>query len=72
MSEQFSGEALRMAREAAGLSREELAVAVGRTAQTIYRWERGHAVPYESAITAVARVLGVRPAELTERSGVAR
>jgi len=37
---------LRLARRAAGLTQARLAVLVGRTTNTVARWERGEVVPH--------------------------
>lgn len=69
------GQRLRAAREAAGLSRAELARQLERAgvrvdAHTVYRWERGAASPrYEAVMAAVAEALDTTPAWL--RYGVA-
>jgi ribosome-binding protein aMBF1 (putative translation factor) len=53
----LSGEEIRRAREAAGISREELAVLVHRSSQTIYRWESGLAIPPPTVAGALRRLL---------------
>lgn len=66
MSGQFSGTRLRAAREDAGLSREQLAVAVTRAATTVASWECGRKIPHPDTIFAIARALGVKPQDLME------
>ena len=44
-----------------GMTREELAQAVGRSVRTIYRWEAGTHTPNEDVLLHLAAVLGVPP-----------
>ena len=53
----FAGE-LRRRREAAGLSREELAHRAQVSSQTIYRIETGRVVPTRATVAAIRRALG--------------
>jgi transcriptional regulator with XRE-family HTH domain len=53
------GNRIRSAREAAGLTREELAERAGVSARTLGNWERGTALP-RTGLGALERVLGVR------------
>lgn len=62
----FSPTRLRARRIAAGLTREELAMAVARGALTVSFWERGVKTPYYGTIVAAARALGCDPADLCE------
>lgn len=62
----FSPARLHDARQWAGLTRNELASAVGRTPKQVERWETGTAVPPESTIFAIARALSVKPAQLMD------
>lgn len=43
--QRFSGASLRTARESAGLSREQVAVAIGRSAASVQLYELGNVVP---------------------------
>lgn len=60
----FSGEALQEIREAAEMSREELAYKAGVSFHSIYSWEVERINPRVDSIKALARVLGVKPSEL--------
>jgi transcriptional regulator with XRE-family HTH domain len=60
----FSGRSLRAAREMAGLSREQLATAVTRTAKTVAEWETGKGRPRQATVFAIARALRCRPSDL--------
>lgn len=54
------GGRLRLAREARGLTQEELARRVNVTASTVSKWEQGaRANPQSRAMVAVAALLGV-------------
>jgi transcriptional regulator with XRE-family HTH domain len=55
----FSPERLRGARDRAGLSREQLAVATGRSADTVELWERGKVQPPRRIVGLIAAALGV-------------
>ena len=52
---------LREAREAAGLSTEELARRVHVSRQTVWMWERGLTLPGFRQLVAIRRVLGFDP-----------
>lgn len=52
------------ARHAAGLSREEVAVALGVSFITIYRWERNQNVPDLVQVIGLSRALGVPMSDL--------
>ena len=58
----FSGR-LQRAREAKGLSREELAVQLGVGRATVLRWERGTLAPTAALAVAIAELLGIGVAE---------
>jgi len=51
---------VRSARQAAGLSQEQLARRLGTTQSVISRWERGHDEPRVSTLAAIARAIGCR------------
>jgi transcriptional regulator with XRE-family HTH domain len=53
------GDRIRTAREAAGLTREELAARAGVSPRTLGNWERGTVAP-RSKLGAIERVLAVR------------
>lgn len=55
----FSGQRVRAARKAKGMSQEALARAAGTTTSTITRMEREVHEPYSSTANAVARALDV-------------
>lgn len=57
-------EALKRAREAAGMSRAELGELVGGTRMAIHRWETGARTPQVSTVALLARTLGIDPADL--------
>jgi transcriptional regulator with XRE-family HTH domain len=56
---------LRRAREACGLSQDDLARASGLTQMTISRLENGRNTPYPRTVKRLARALRVRPDDLT-------
>ena len=56
----LSGARLRAARESAGLTREQLAVLVGRSAQSVALWERGTVTPNVRVLAVVAEALGIQ------------
>jgi transcriptional regulator with XRE-family HTH domain len=62
----FSPTRFRACREAADVSRQELARYVVRSEQTIRLWERGKVKPPEHAIRAIADGLGCTFADLHE------
>jgi len=64
----FSGERLRKARTAKGLLREHLAIAAGRTAQTIELYESGRVEPKISTAYAMASTLGIDVGDLLEET----
>jgi transcriptional regulator with XRE-family HTH domain len=58
----FSGSKLRATREAAGVSRERLALQIGRGYPTIVAYEQDRAVPPGDVIGKMAGALGCSPA----------
>jgi len=52
---------LREAREAAGMSTEELARQLRISRQTVWLWERGVSLPQFRQLVAIRRVLGFDP-----------
>lgn len=66
MTLSFSPIRIRSAREAAGLTREQVCVAIGRSARTVELWERGLTVPPNTVGPLLARALGCTVAELRE------
>lgn len=60
----FSGQRLREARELRGLSPEQLALAIGKTANAIVRYETGHGQPSIITLAALGAALGIDPREL--------
>jgi transcriptional regulator with XRE-family HTH domain len=62
----FVGERLRSRRMAAGKSREQLAVDVGRSLYSIAGYELGHIDPPASIVAALADSLGCSPGDLFE------
>ena len=57
----FSGELLRKTREEQCVSREQLALDIGRTASAIVRYETGHGQPSIATLGALAAALDVDP-----------
>lgn len=62
MARQFSGRRLREARKSAGISPEQLAISVGRSAYSIHEYELGRATPIVAVLAAIADALG-RPVD---------
>ncbi len=60
------GRAIRHRREAQGIPREALALAVGRSAESIAGWECGHFSPRLPTLIRLAEVLGCSVSELLE------
>ncbi|ACZ84844.1 helix-turn-helix domain-containing protein [Streptosporangium roseum] len=60
MARKFSGPRLRAARTAAKLSRAKLAIGVGRTAQSIYLYERESVTPPVNVLAQIADFLDCR------------
>ncbi|MGH3798479.1 MAG: helix-turn-helix transcriptional regulator [Pseudonocardiaceae bacterium] len=69
MSRQFSGPALKAARLAAGLTPEQVAVAIGRSAWSIQSYELGRGLPPVPVLAHLADVLGVGIEDLFVTSG---
>ncbi|MEU0660267.1 helix-turn-helix domain-containing protein [Streptomyces lavendulocolor] len=67
MARNFSGRRLREARKSAGISAEQLAINVGRSAYSIHEYELGRVTPGVTVLIAIADALG-RPVDdlLTE------
>ncbi len=61
---------LRARREAANLTRRQLAEAAGVHLIAIRQWETGHRVPTVETVAVLARALGVSPLTLTDRAEV--
>jgi transcriptional regulator with XRE-family HTH domain len=59
---------LRAAREAAGLSRERAAVAIGRSYRSICQYEDGYNRPPANVLLALAEVYGVSVEDLTDNT----
>lgn len=62
----FDGQRLRAARKAAGLTLAQVSDQVGVHITVVANWERGERTPQVNRLGALARVLGVRPADLVE------
>ena len=60
-----AGRRLKARREAAGLSRRELARRAGTTAETVARWEAGVGPPRPATVRKLAAALGVPPEDLS-------
>lgn len=67
MARYFSGRRLREARTLAGISPEQLAISVGRSAYSIHEYELGRVTPPINVLASIADTLG-RPVDdlLTE------
>jgi len=63
---QFAGHLLEQHRKAAGKSREQLAVDVGRSHQSIVAYERGRIVPPLDVLAVLAAAVDVAPGDLFE------
>ncbi len=57
--------ALRRYRLAAGLDQGQLAKAVGVTSSAVSTWESGKFIPKPRLFPKIARVLGIKPIDLT-------
>jgi ribosome-binding protein aMBF1 (putative translation factor) len=66
LTKRFSPSKLRKQREVAGLSREALAVAIDRSWQSVYQYERGRVLPSTEALLRLASALGCELDELCE------
>lgn len=62
----FSPARLRSLREAAGLSRVELAFACRRTEQSVYLWESGRTTPPTHVLERIAAAIEVQVADFFE------
>jgi transcriptional regulator with XRE-family HTH domain len=62
------GPRLRAVRQAAGLSPEQIGVAVRRSALTVLAYERGTVLPSAAMVAALADAIGCSVEELFERS----
>jgi transcriptional regulator with XRE-family HTH domain len=60
----FDGRRLRVARRAAGLTQRELARRLRTTDTVVALWETGRRAPLTDRLPELARVVGVRPADL--------
>lgn len=58
MARSVSGRRLLEARKSAGLSAEQLAISVGRSAYTIHEYECGRVTPGTAVLIAIADTLG--------------
>jgi transcriptional regulator with XRE-family HTH domain len=67
MPQHFSGARLADARQAAGLRREAVAVAVDRSLPTIVGYELGRIDPPASVVGRLADAVGCAPGDLYER-----
>jgi excisionase family DNA binding protein len=66
-----AGQRLRLLREAAGLSQQELALASGLTHEEISRLELGYQTPLLSTVRTLAQALGVDPSIFVARTKLA-
>lgn len=62
MARYFSGRRLREARKSAGVSAEQLAISVGRSAYSIHEYELGRVTPGVPVLIGIADALG-RPVD---------
>jgi len=60
---------LRSRREAAGLTREQLAVLAGLTSRTVLRAELGHVIPTPATLRCLAAALECEVADLQDGNG---
>jgi excisionase family DNA binding protein len=68
---QRAGQRLRLLREAAGFTQQELAANSGLTHEEMSRLELGHQAPLTGTVRALARALGVEPPIFVGRSTLA-
>lgn len=61
---------IRTAREQKGLSQAEVSRLVGVSKTAVSKWEKGESAPTRKRASKVAKVLGLRPGDLTEHSRV--
>jgi transcriptional regulator with XRE-family HTH domain len=66
----FNGTRLRQVREASGLRREHVAVAIGRGSETVAAYEAGRIDPPASVVASLADALGCDVAEFFDRAEV--
>ena len=64
MARHFSGQRLRETRKAAGVSVEQLALTIGRTAYSIHEYQRGRVTPPTSIMAAIADALDCKVDDL--------
>ncbi len=62
--QRFDHVALRRYRLQAGLSREQLAVAVGKSYRSVACYELGEANPRVEGLERIADILGIKPGDL--------
>ena len=65
---QFSPDALREYRKAAGLTQKQLADILWCRRPTVTDWEKGYTVPQPANLRALAEALGVRVADLLKET----
>lgn len=65
----FVAKGLKSQRVRLGLSASEYAKLVGVSAQSIYNWEHGHAIPRAAQVAAMARLRGIGKREARARLG---
>jgi len=70
VARRFSGDRLRAARVAAGLTAAEVAWTVDLTAESIHEYERGQSLPCVPVLVDLADLLGVPIDDLFERARV--
>lgn len=63
----MTGEKLKAAREAAGLTRKALAASLGVAYRTVYGWETGDATPGEAVQQKLCEVFGASPPPLRKQ-----
>lgn len=61
---EITGRLIREARKRAGLTQAQLAAKVGVSKSSVCMWERATHCPSYSALIAIAKAVGVRPAAL--------
>lgn len=66
MARTFSGRRLREARSAAGVSAEQIAIGVGRSAYSVHDYERGRVLPPVDVLIKAATLIGCRLDDLLE------
>ncbi len=70
MARSFSGRRFREARIAAGVPIERLALDLGRTAYSLYGYERGTAVPPVNVLARAAYLLGCKVDDLLDEEAL--